>query len=230
MRVVNASLEPLDFIWFTNRQKHKWNENSKEKLFTGSRIQIRDSKWNWLFVADDERREVQAFVLLDRNVAMFQFQFSLGNQDFEEECLNSLVLKLRDRNSCDQAYPVLIYQSGTYTTASKTVGEKNAEHSNSVFRTYWNGGASFVTLEGSVNSEGGITTTRWRNKTKVATEDLANIIADVEEELRRIKAHRQSPGGLGDNWEYQTNGCLKTLVIGTFFLTGILGGIASVIT
>ena len=80
------------------------------------------------------------------------FSVSICNkceERFGTGVLDSLTNKLKERNSGDdEAYPILVHQSAVYAWEDSHRALSYAElPDRTVFRTYWNGKASFITIE-----------------------------------------------------------------------------------
>jgi len=229
MRILKNIKHPASFHWLKNDSDTGWVESNQQRVFSGTQVQIKHGNILWLYTQDETRENAQAFVVTDEQVAFFQYQFATNARNgFEQECIDSLTNKLKERNSGeDEAYPILVHQSAVYAWEDSHRALSYAElPDRTVFRTYWNGKASFITIEGSPAEEGGRTLHKWRNKTVIGSGELPQIVKQIEGDLFKEKCVRESPGGLADNWEYTTGGCLKSFFVGTVCISSALGGVA----
>ena len=231
MKVSEKITTPVEYRWLTNHLSEGWTEKQNERIYDSTKIQINHGTFRWLFLADENFVDTQVFVLSDEDIAFFQYQFTPKTSDrFKDQCLASLKKKLQERCSehkHDNA--ILLHKSAEYVWQDRDlIGAYAGLPKRTVFRTYWNGRASFITIEGTVADEGGRVLHKWRTRKSVKTSDLPEIIKKIDKDWFTEKCLRQSSGGgLADNWEYQTGGCLKTVLIGSVSVSACVTGVVT---
>ena len=231
MKVSATTINPTEYRWFTDHLSEGWAEQRDTRVYSSKKIQINQGKTKWLFLADENCSDTQVFVVNDGEIAFFQYQFTPRRpHEYEDECLTSLKEKLEERNAeHTHENAILIHQSAKYVWQDRDLKGPYAGLPNqTVFRTYWNGRASFITIEGTVAEEGGRLLHKWRTRTSARPSDLSEIIKKIDKDLFTEKCLRESSGGgLADNWEYQTGGCLKTVLIGSVSLSACVTGVVT---